>query len=344
MHQPKKNLILKANQGVNVVHESFFRKSDIAHLRFFLYPDLTSQRLREKLGEYTGYTSDNIYCTNGSDEALMLLIRLCTRPNDEIIVCPPTFFKYDFYATFSWAKTTLVNRRPDFSIDVPGILKKISVKTKMVIIDSPGNPCGAIIERESLRKLLETGLTVVIDECYFEYCGETVADMVKTFPNLVITRTFSKWAGLAGLRVGYILAHESLIQGITAIRFPCYVNVVGQHFAIYALDHVDSFLSRLKKLVRVRDEAIARLSNYPGVTVFPSKSAFIVMKLNMVGSAADLQKYLEKQGIFIFIMNQPLNEHLLENGIRLNFSNKKEVDRFCSVFDLWLLAQKNERR
>lgn len=335
------DVIVKANQGENPIHESFYPKQDITSLNFFRYPNLTAQTLREKLAQYTSYKPENIYCANGSDEAIMLLIRIATMPGDEIIVCPPTFFKYDFYAAFSHATARLIVRRPDFSLDLEKISATITPKTKMVIVDSPGNPCGTTVSRKEIENLLShKGIMVVIDECYFEYCGETSVDLIKTHPNLVITRTFSKWAGLAGLRIGYVIAQEPIIRGLNSVRFPCYLNTVGQYFAEYALDHIDAFLKRLDHLNQIRDFGIQRLRKYPGITVYSSKTAFILVKLHAVGSVTDLQKYMKKNKVLIYVVNQPLNLPLLENCMRINFESKKGIDYFCRYFEKWLSLQK----
>lgn len=344
VHKNKKSIgrtrVMKANQGENPVNEPFFPKNRTSDIKFFLYPDLRSQGLREKLATYTGYTPDYIYCSNGSDEALMLLIRLCVAPGEKILICPPTFFKYDFYATFARTEAITINRNSDFSLNIPKILAAITKKTKMIIIDSPGNPCGATITRKELKILLAREITVVIDECYFEYCQETVADLIRTYPNLIITRSFSKWTGLAGLRIGYVIAQENVIKGLFDIRFPCYINSVGQYFASYALDHQQEFLKRLHTIVRFRDMAIQRLKKYSGLTIYPSKGPFVVVKLNSLGSAQELQKFLERDRIYIYVINQPLNQPLLENSIRVNFSYKDEINYFCASMERWISIQR----
>lgn len=336
------HVVVKANQGENPVHEPFYPKKDITDLNFFRYPNLTAQALRNKLSRYTGFHPEQIYCTNGSDEALMLLIRLVVAPGEEIIVCPPTFFKYDFYATFARVSAKTIVRNPDFSLNLSAIKSAISKKTKMIIIDSPGNPCGTTVSKKEIQALLaHKDIMVVIDECYFEYCGETAADLIRSYPNLVICRTFSKWAGLAGLRVGYVIASESVINGLNGIRFPCYINTVGQYFASYALDHIHAFLRRLRRLNALRDKAIRMLRRYPGIVVYPSKTAFILIKLQQVGSAQELQKYMEQHGILIYVINQPLNLPLLENSIRINFETAKGIQYFCRYFEKWLALQKS---
>lgn len=335
-----KKPLVKANQGENPLHESYFPKADIKDLKFYLYPDMFYLPLRKKLAEYTGYTPDNIFCTNGSDEALMLLIRFLTKPDEEVIICPPTFFKYDFYAKFCHANAVVVARNNDFSLNTENIIKSITKKTRMIIVDSPGNPCGATINRKDLKKLLEQNITVVVDECYFEYCQETVADLISKHPNLVITRTFSKWAGMAGLRVGYIIANENVIKGIIDIRFPCYINTISQYFAGFALDNRKKFLKRIEKIVTLRDKTIEKLKKHTELNVYPSKTPFVLVNLNKLGKAPDLQKYLEENNILIHVVNQPLNVALLENCIRVNLSTQLEANIFLSYFNKWVLAQK----
>lgn len=330
------NRIIFANRGENPVNESFLPKELISDINFFQYPNANSDLLRSKLAHYTGYTVENIACTNGSDEALILLIQLFATPNEEIIMCPPTFFNYEKYITQYRAKAVSIVRNEDFSLNMTQILSSITPHTKLIMIDSPGNPCGALVSKNDIETLLKTGVPVLIDEAYFEYCNQTAADFLKTYPNIIITRSFSKWAGLAGLRVGYVIARENIISKLQQIKLPYNVNAVGQHYASYILDHKEEFLNRLNEIISLREEAISKLKQLSEITVYSSNTAFIVINLHNLSSTQALQKFMEEKRILIMVIEQPL----LKNCIRVNFSNEEDSNYFCSMLKEWIDRQK----
>lgn len=325
-------------RGENPVNEPFFPKEFTKNIDFFRYPDPLSQNLRKKIAQDTGYSLNNILCTNGSDEALMLLMALLIDPSEEIILCPPTFFNYEPFARFARAKVISILRKSDFSLDMNKILSSITRNTKLIVIDSPGNPCGALIPRRDIKRLLKSGVDVIIDEAYFEYCQKTVIDLVRTHPNLIITRSFSKWAGLAGLRVGYVVAREDVINGLVRTKVPCNVNSIAQYFASYALDHKGEFIKRLKKIIDLREKAVQILRKFSEITVISSNTAFFIIKLNTIGNSRLLKEYLEEKNILVMALNQPR----LENSLRINVGTEEALERFCSSFEKWLSLQKTK--
>jgi len=329
--------LINAIRGENPINEPFFPKDLIKNVDFFRYSDPLSQKLREKIVLYTGVPSSNILCTNGSDEALLLVMHLLIKPGEEIIICPPTFFNYEPYAKAARAKPVSVLRKDDFSLDIDTILTSITKKTKLIVLDTPGNPCGAIIPRKDIEQLLKTGIDVVVDEAYFEYCQETVIDLIHTYPNLIITRSFSKWAGLAGLRVGYVIARKDVINGLVGIKVPCNVNSVGQYFASYALDHKETFFKRLQKIIDLREQAVQRLKKISDITLISSYTAFFIIKLH-TGNAQSLQKYLEQENILVMALDQPR----LENSLRVNVGTQEALERVCSSIELWISKQKKK--
>lgn len=330
--------LINAIRGENPINEAFLAKNLIVDVDFFRYPDPLCQNLRKKIAQYTGCPENNILCTNGSDEALMLLMYLLIAPSEEIILCPPTFFNYVPFATFARAKVVSILRKSDFSLDMNKILSSVTKKTKLIVIDTPGNPCGAIIARKDIEQLLKSGVDVLVDEAYFEYCQKTAIDLVRTHKNLIIVRSFSKWAGLAGLRVGYVVARKDIINDLVRIKIPCNVNSVGQYFASYALDHKTIFLKRLKKIIDLRELAVQRLIKFSKITVISSDTAFFIIKLNNVGNSQQLQKYLEQENILVMSIDQPR----LKNSIRVNVGTKEALERFCSSFEKWMLLQKTK--
>ncbi len=230
-----------------------------------IYPDPQSTELRAALAEYTGVPAERILAGHGADELIDLLGRLVLSPGDAVIDCPPTFGMYAFCAAVNGACLINVPRRADFSIDVDAIERIVApepasgyddfswldavtvdcgegsrsghARPKLLFLCSPNNPDGGLLAAADLERLLRLPLLVVVDEAYIEFSrpGASFIDWVADHPNLVVLRTFSKWAGLGGLRVGYGVFQPAIIEHLWKIKQPYNVNVAGNRAAITSL-------------------------------------------------------------------------------------------------------------
>lgn len=318
--------ILKIDSGENPYVEIMQNKKLLEIINLYLYPDPRCTVLRQKLSSYTGYGKEWILCGNGSDELIDLLIRTFVSPKDEIIISPPTFSMYAFYGKLSDAKIITVLRDKNFCIKTQYIIRKISDKTKIIFIDSPGNPTSVVTSIYEVEKLLKTKINVVVDEAYFEYCKCTVLPLVKQYPNLIVLRTLSKWAGLAGLRIGYMVANPTIIDFVSSIKAPYSVNSFAQEAGSWILDNKDKYLKVIDEIVSFRNEFINRLSGFPDLKVYPSQGAYIIFRSKT--DAAKIYEFLKQNGILIKIIIQPG----LQNCLRINLLQKKDMERF--VFQL----------
>lgn len=323
--------IVKANVGENSAVESVLDKSMLIDIDLFRYPDPLSIDLRARLSDYTGLPMEAIFCANGADDVLDVLSRLFLTPGDEALICPPTFALYKMYARLSGAKVVGVNRKADFSLNLESIRAAITDRTKIIYIDSPGNPSGVTTGEGIIRELLSENIVVIVDEAYFEYCGDTVAPLILEYPNLVVVRTFSKWAGMAGLRVGYALAHPDIIRGLGRIKMPYNVNVAAQSMACQVLEKHSLVIGQLESIKQIRDRAIDELSTISGISILPSKTAYIVIYC-LGRSARQAQKYLYQQGIVVRVEDQPL----IRNALRVNLASERELATFKYHFIRWL--------
>ncbi|HID86150.1 MAG TPA: aminotransferase class I/II-fold pyridoxal phosphate-dependent enzyme, partial [Anaerolineae bacterium] len=215
-----------------------------AYGSYHLYPDSGQNRLREAIQAYIGVDKAHIMVGNGSDELIDLVMRLFLDPGDAVILCPPSFGMYGFYATLNGARVVEVPRRADFSLDVDGVERAARKGAKLLFLASPHNPSGGLTPRGDILRLLELPLVIVVDEAYAEFSGESVVDLVPAHPNpsgralrprsgqasgrsLIVLRTFSKWAGLAGLRIGYGVFPLDIIKHLWKIKQPYNVNVAA---------------------------------------------------------------------------------------------------------------------
>ena len=285
--------------------------------RYHIYPDPEHALLREAIQDYIGVDKAHIMFGNGSDELIDLIMRLVLGPGDAIINCPPTFGMYSFDAVICGAEVVRVPRRADFSLDVEEIrqraldrptirprLRLDHLTKKLLFVSSPNNPDGSLTSREDVLQLLELPLVVVIDEAYAEFSGTSVADLVPEHPNLIVLRTFSKWAGLAGLRIGYGIFPLDIIRHLWKIKQPYNVNVAAQAAALASLEHLDYLRANVQRIVTERERLYAELVQFDFLHPYPSHSNFILCRV-LGRDARQLKLSLEREGILIRYFNKP---------------------------------------
>ncbi len=278
-----------------------------------IYPDAGQTRLRALLQEYTGVPAANIVLANGSGEVLDEILRLLLEPGDEVINCLPTFDLYRFRVLINRGKVVGVPRLPDFSVDVKAVRAAVTPKTKLIVIANPNNPTGNLTSRQDVLKLLETGVPVLIDEAYYEFCGDSVADLVGKYPNLMVLRTFSKWAGLAGLRIGYGLLPAEIAGFLMLIKLPYNVNLAAQVAVEQSLKDKEYLLTKVQAIINERAVLSRELEKLGWMKLLPSRANYIFAFL-LKGQAKEICQTLQQQGILVRYFDQPR----LQNGIRFS--------------------------
>jgi histidinol-phosphate aminotransferase len=277
------------------------------HRRCHIYPDPEHTLLRGAVRDYIGVDEAHIMFGNGSDELIDLVMRLFLGPGDAIINCPPTFGMYSFDAALCGAQVVYVTRRADFSLDVEGIRRRAlekSPRKKLLFVNSPNNPDGSLTSRENLLHLLGLPLVVVVDEAYAEFSGTSLAGLVPEHPNLIVLRTFSKWAGLAGLRIGYGVFPPGIIRHLWKIKQPYNVNVAAQAAALASLEDLGFLQANVQRIVAERERLYAELGKFDFLLPYPSQSNFILCRV-LGRSARQLKLSLEREGILIRYFNKP---------------------------------------
>lgn len=280
---------------------------------YHIYPDPDSTALREALSKYTGIDTAHIIAGQGADELIDLVIRLFVNLGDAVINCPPTFGMYRFDTELNGGKVIDIERKADFSLDTEEIVKIATDEKniKILFITSPNNPDGSILSNTCLQELLQLPLIVVLDEAYIEFAGGgSRADWVLEHENLVVLRTFSKWAGLAGLRVGYGVFPHWIISHLLKIKQPYNVNLAGGVAALASLSDVDRLQENVRKIVAERERLYSALRNFDFLEPYPSEANFILSKVIGRG-AAGLKAALADRGILIRYFNTPhLRDHV----------------------------------
>lgn len=298
----------------------------LANHYYHLYPDPEQRELRKALEEYTGLGSEHIIAGMGSDELIDLVLRLVIEPGDKVINCPPTFGMYPFSTDVCGGKTINIPRRKDFAIDVAAIKKAIDKRTKVIFVASPNNPSGNLTPEPEIRELLDMPSVVVIDEAYHEFNGLTVAPLVPKYPNLIVLRTFSKWAGLAGLRVGYGIFPTKIAGYLMKIKQPYNVNVAAQIAALESLKDIDYLRGTIKAIVDERERLLAKLSQLDWLMTYPSQANFVLCSV-LKGKAKTIHQELQRKGIFIRYFDTPE----LRDCLRISVGKPEHTDALIAA-------------
>lgn len=287
-----------------------------------IYPDSCQTELRKALAGYTGVTADRIVAGSGSDQLIDLLVRLFVSPGEEVLTATPTFAMYKFFTELSAGKFVAAPRDGEYNIRLDELLKAISTKTKLIFIAMPNNPTGTQVPLETVEKILDTGLPVVVDEAYYEFTGQTMAPELNKYTNLMVLRTFSKWAGLAGLRVGYGLFPDDVAARLDAIKDPYCVNTAAVVAARESLKDVDYLMGNVRAIITERERLFQALAQIKYLKAYPSAANFILCKINGK-DAAEIQRVLERRGILVRYFNSPQ----MENCLRFSIGRSEDTDR-----------------
>jgi histidinol-phosphate aminotransferase len=255
-----------------------------------IYPE--QETVRQELAAFFGVRAEELLLSNGTDEALHLIVDTFVEPNDTVLLVEPTFAMYRFYSELAGARIQALRYDAAMQFPTKGILSALHKAPRIFFLANPNNPTGTVLQPAELRRILQAAAKtlVVVDEAYFEFSGITILSWIRRHNNLVVTRTFSKAAGLAGLRLGCIFANRSIAEHFRAAQSPYPVNVAALAAASATVrDH--SFLrDTLSEFRRSRTE-LERGLTHLGIPFFPSAANFVLLFLGerakeVVGSLA----------------------------------------------------------
>jgi histidinol-phosphate aminotransferase len=297
------------------------QKALAAYPYYHIYPDPGQRELRRVLGGYLGVGADRIVVGAGSDELVDLILRLFIEPGDKVINCTPTFGMYPFATQVCGGEVVEVPRDKDFAVDVAGVKAAIDKRTKIVFLASPNNPTGNITPQGDILELVSTGVVVVVDEAYYEFSGVTTAPLVGNYENLIILRTFSKWAGLAGLRVGYGIFPTPIAAYLMKIKPPYNVNTAAQVAVRESLGDMEYLHSTVAAIIAERERLLAKLKETGSLQPFPSQANFILCRV-LKGQAQEIHQELQRRGIFLRYFDTPI----LRDFLRISVGKPEHTD------------------
>jgi histidinol-phosphate aminotransferase len=293
---------------------------------YHIYPDSEQRGLREALQEYAGAPADQIVVGSGSDELIDFIMRLFINPGDRVVNCVPTFGVYQFSAESHGGEVVAVPRDPSFDIDLPAVRDAARAGTKVIFVASPNNPSGNTTPLEHILDLLGNGAIVVVDEAYHEFCGKTAVPLIASHSNLIILRTFSKWAGLAGLRVGYGVFPRKFAEHLFRIKPPYNVNAAAQVAALESLKDLDYLRQTIRAIVSERQRLTTMLAQTGILRPWPSEANFILCSV-LRGQAAAIHRQLRQRGILVRYFDTPL----LKDCLRISVGKPEHTDALVAA-------------
>lgn len=294
------------------------------------YPEANCFYLRRCLSKKLKINEEQIIFGNGSDEIITLSLRALVREGEEVIVSYPTFLIYEIQSKICGAKIIRVPSR-NFRYSLDDIAEKVTKRTKVIFIANPDNPTGTYVthkEVESFLNKIPKTILVYFDEAYFEFAPEDYPETLKFLKNrdnIIISRTFSKAYGLAGLRIGYGIANKQIAGALNKIREPFNINRLAQIAAIAALKD-DAFLKKVVGHVEKEKIYLYRELEKRGLTFVKSATNFILVDFKR--DTGNLYNYLLKRGIII----RELKGWGLNKFFRVTVGTHKENKRFVGCF------------
>ena len=292
------------------------------------YPPFVPAELYDRLAAYAGWNPEGILAGNGSNEIILALMTVFLGPGKKLVIPAPTFTVYRLVATVLGAEVVQVPLNPDYTFDCDALEGRFIAEGDMLVVCSPNNPTGALYPRGRIEALLDkTDAPVVVDEAYFEFSGETVADLLAFHDNLAVLRTFSKAFSLAGLRMGYGLMDPALAREVGKAKLPYNINFLSIAAAITLLDNARDLEPAVRSIIAERDPMIRAMNGIEGVTAYPSRANFILFETPF-----------EPKRVFEGLLNEGIlvrdvsSYPMLGKALRVSVSTPEDNRRFiCSL-------------
>jgi len=288
-------------------------------------------QLSELLAQYAGLSAKCVLPTNGSDQAIDIIMRCYADRDDEVIIPAPSFATFFQAACLQGCtiRSPLYSRQEGFPIDE--VLAAINERTRIIVICNPNNPTGTVVEIDAIKKIATAApdAIILIDECYVEFSGITVAPLLCEYPNIVVTRTLSKTWSLAGLRIGYILAPKQIITELSKVRGPYDVNALAAIGACAALSFSEPMHQYAKEVSTISRPLFIDFLVKNAIPFWESGANFILLQ---PPHPERCEPFFSAAGIRI----RPRSGPAIEGTVRITIGTREETEKLIEVFKKYL--------
>lgn len=292
------------------------------------YPEFVSSGLSSGLSEFLKLKPEQLIIGNGSNELLQTLFSVVLSKGKKLLIVAPTFSIYYQLAHVAEAEIIEIEFNDDWSFPVEKIIRTLQTQPiDLCIICSPNSPTGVELQQKDLQQIVKSaGTLILLDEAYHEFSDSNNLSLLAKNENLIITRTFSKAMGLAGLRVGYMVGEPDLIEEINKGKLPYNLNLFSELTASKLLQNADLLTENIRKIKSEKQRVISACQALPGVRVYPSNANFFMMKTPL--SATEIfENFLEKG---ILIRNVSGYHANLKSVVRVSIGTPEDNDEFLA--------------
>ncbi len=300
----------------------------LKHIDFNRYPDASAKEITKTLRDHLNLDEGfDLLFGNGSDEIILLLM-LAMEKNRTILFPEPTFVMYRLLAQIVGLKSSGVTLKESFQLDLDAMLAAIAKENPcLIFISQPNNPTGNVFDRADLETIIRhTNGLVIIDEAYQAFTEHDALTWALHYPNVLILRTFSK-IGLAGLRLGFLVGQNAIINELHKIRLPYNVNSLTQASLLFVLEHYDAFVKQTQQICMEREKLLVALRQIDSLTVWSSETNFLLFRPEK--SANDIFQALKENHILIKKLDQA--HPILSNCLRVTVGSPEENIAFLDA-------------
>lgn len=292
-----------------------------------IYPEDCVQ-LREKIANYVQVRPEQILLTNGSDQAIDLVFRSFTCAQGEVIIPQPSYSMFSLFAEMMNNTLLQPEVNPDLSFPMEGVQAAVTKNTQLIVICNPNNPTGSILSNDDLAQLAEANpqAMIFVDEAYAEFSQQTAVPLLLRYPNIVISRTFSKAFGLAGLRLGYIIARPDFIKEMEKVRDPININIFAYYGARAVLDNINELNSYVDEVMNKAKPLVEKFFIDNAIEYYPSAANFILFKPQQ--PANDVFEKLRAAGLLTRVRS---GAHI-DNTIRVTIGTVAQMQKFIEEY------------
>ncbi len=295
-----------------------------------IYPEPHGGAAVKAISDFLGIEESKIFIGNGLDDVLDRVSRVFINEGTKVGILEPSFLIYSYYVELYNGVKLPILLKENFELDVEAILRTCKNKAKLLFICSPNSPTGNQFKAEEIREILSNfDDLVIIDETYVDFGDYSVYKWINDFDNLLVLRSFSKAYGLAGVRIGYLLANEEIVKVLKKSVHPFNVNSVAQQVAVLVLRKYDYFKEKIENLKIERNRLIEKLESIDGLKVYPSNANFILFRINKREvKSSEVRARLIEKGI---IVKDRGHIPLLDNCLRVTIATRELNDKFIYI-------------
>ena len=292
-----------------------------------VYPEYVEAK--RELAEFFGVSVEEFLLTNGTDEAIQVLINTYVDDGDDVLILRPSYAMYRFYAELAGASVRELDyRSDDLSFPLAELLAAIRPETKAILIANPNNPTGTGIELEGVRKILDAAprAAVLIDEAYFEFSGVTTLGLIREYPNLFVSRTFSKVYGMAAMRCGCLFSSAENVQWMHKAQSPYSVNMLAALAARAAVRDGEYVAQYVREILAARELACQGLAGLD-IRFYRSRANFVLFYAGE--RAIPIRDALREKGVLVRDRS-----YEIKGCVRVTIGTRAQIERFLAELEL----------